>query len=68
MNVMKFNERKFNQMTWGKIKDIEVEAYKTPSGKEIKIKDKVMHLGVITSADLRFREHINEVITLCKIK
>ena len=67
-NVMKFNERKFEQMTWGKIKDIEVEAYKTPSGEEIKIKDKVKDLGVLTSADLRFREHINEVITSCKIK
>ena len=36
---MKFNERKFEQMTWGKIKDIEVEAYKTPSGEEMKIED-----------------------------
>ena len=25
-------------------------------------------LGVITSADLKFREHINDVITSCKIK
>ena len=25
-------------------------------------------LGVLTRADLRFREHINEVITSCKIK
>ena len=39
-----------------------------PSGKEIEIKDKVKDLGVITSADLKFREHINNVITLCKIK
>ena len=47
---------------------IRVEAYKTPSGKEIEIKDKVKDLGVMTSADLRFREHINDVITSCKIK
>ena len=67
-NVMKFNERKFEQMTWDKIKYIEVEAYKTPSGKEKEIKDKVKDLGVMTSADLRFREHINNVITSCKIK
>ena len=39
-----------------------------PSGKEIEIKDKVKDLGVITSADLKFREHINNVITLCKIE
>ena len=67
-NIMKFNEGKFEQMTWGEIKDVDVEAYKTPSGKEIEIKDKVKDLGVVTSADLRFREHINEVITSCKIK
>ena len=65
---MKFNEGKFEQMTSEKIKDIEVEAYKTPSGKEKEIKDKVKDLGVMTSADLRFREHINEIITSCKIK
>ena len=47
---------------------MEVDAYKTPSGEEIEIKDKVKDLGVLTSADLRFREHINEVITSCKIK
>ena len=34
-NIMMFNERKFEQMTWGKIKDIEIEAYKTPSGEDI---------------------------------
>ena len=67
-NVMKFNEGKFEQMTWDKIKDIEVEAYKTPSGKEKEIKDKVKDLGVMTSIDLRFREHINNVLSFCKIK
>ena len=67
-NVMKFNEKKFEQMSWGKIEDIEIEAYKTPSGEDIKIKDKVKDLGVLTSADLKFREHMNEVITSCKIK
>merc|ERR1711913_11919 len=67
-NVMKFNEGKFEQMTWGKVEDVDVEAYKTPSGKEIEIKDKVKDLGVVTSADLGFREHINDIITSCKIK
>merc|ERR1711887_9187 len=63
-----FNVRKFEQMMLGKIKDMEVEAYKMPSGEVVKIKNKVKDLGVITSADLKFREHINEVITSCKIK
>ena len=48
-NVMKFNEGKFEQMTWDKIKDIEVEAYKTPSGKEKEKKVKVKDLGVMTN-------------------
>ena len=65
---MKFNEGKFDQMTSEKINDIEVEVYKTPSWKEKEIKDNVKDLGVMTSADLRFREHINEIITSCKIK
>ena len=65
---MKFNEGKFEQMTLEKIKDIEIEVYKTPSGKEKEIKDKVKDLGVMISADLRFREHINNVLTSCKIK
>ena len=36
---MKFNEVLFEQMTWGEIKDIKVEVYKTSSRKEIEIKD-----------------------------
>merc|ERR1712050_606645 len=57
-NVMKFNESKFEQMTWTKLKVLEVETYKTTSGKEIEIKDKVKVLGII-STESRFREHIN---------
>ena len=45
---MKFNERKFEQMTWGKIKDIEFLAYKTPHGEGIKINDKMKDLVVLT--------------------
>ena len=67
-NVMKFNEGKFEQMTSEKIKDIEVEVYNTPSGKEKEIKYHVKDLGVMKSADQRFRKHINEIITPCKIK
>merc|ERR1712215_591886 len=52
----------------GKVKDTEVEAYKAASGREIEIKNKVKDMGVITSVDLKFREHINDVITSCKIK
>merc|ERR1712121_59562 len=41
-NVIKFNEKKFEQMSWGKIEDIEIEAYKTPSGEDIKIKGNIL--------------------------
>merc|ERR1739842_249616 len=57
-NIMKFNEKKFEQMTCGETKGVEIESYKTPTKKKIEIKDKVKDLGVMTSADLRFREHI----------
>lgn len=67
-NVMKFNERKFEHMTCGKVKEITIEPYKTSTGTEIESKDKVKDLGIVTSADLLFREHIDSVVLACKIK
>ena len=67
-NIMKFNEKKFEQMTCGETKGVEIESYKTPTETEIEIKDKVKDLGVMTSADLRFREHIDSIVIPCKIK
>merc|ERR1711956_19118 len=67
-NIMKFNEKKFEQMTCGETKGVEIESYKTPTETEIEINDKVKDLGVVTSADLRFREHIDSVVIACKIK
>ena len=67
-NIMMFNEKKFEQMTCGETKGVDVESYKTPTGTEIENKDKVKDLGVVTSADLRFREHIDSVVISCKIK
>ncbi|CAL4076336.1 unnamed protein product [Meganyctiphanes norvegica] len=45
-NLMQFNENKFEQMSHGETKNINIEPYKTPSGKEIKIGATVKDLGV----------------------
>ena len=67
-NVMKFNEKKFEQMTCGETKEIDCVCYKTATGTEIERKDKVKDLGVVTSSDLQFREHIDSIVLACKIK
>ncbi|CAL4191003.1 unnamed protein product, partial [Meganyctiphanes norvegica] len=45
--LMEFNENKFEQMSHGEIKNIGIEPYKTPSGKDIKIGKTVKNLGVL---------------------
>merc|ERR1712106_621675 len=67
-NIMKFNEKKFEQMTCGETKGVDVESYITPTGTIIENNKIVKDLGVVTSADLRFREHIDSVVIACKIK
>ena len=67
-NMMEFNENKFEQMTCGKTNGIDIVSYITPSGNEIEHKNKVKDLGVVTSEDILFREHIDSVVTSCKIK
>ena len=67
-NIMKFNEKKFEQMTCGKTKGVDVEPYTTPTGTPIEYNKIVKDLGVVTSEDLRFREHIDSVVLACKIK
>ena len=66
-NLMKFNESKFEQISHGEAKDIEIEPYKTQSEKDIKIGETVKDLGIITSSNLLFREHIDNIILSSKI-
>ncbi|CAL4209014.1 unnamed protein product [Meganyctiphanes norvegica] len=66
-NLMQFNENKFEQMSHGETKNINIEPYKTPSGKEIKIGATVKDLGVIANNDLLFREHIDNIVTSSKV-
>ena len=67
-NIMKFNERKFEQMSWGEAKGVDIESYKTATGLDIERKEKVKDLGVVTSENLQFKEHIDSIVTACKIK
>ena len=67
-NIMKFNESKFEQMTCGNVEGVEIDSYETSSGAKIERKDIIKDLGVITSNDLKFREHIDSIVLSCKIK
>jgi len=67
-NIMKFNENKFEQMTCGETNGVDIESYKTTLGTEIENKHKIKDLGVVTSKNLQFREHIDSVVLSCKIK
>ena len=61
------NEKKFEQMHHGPLKEISVEAYTTPNGDEIQIKDTVKDLGILATDDLRFKEQIKKATTECRI-
>merc|ERR1711874_590760 len=66
-NKIKFNENKFEQVMHGTLKEVKVDPYKTSTGKEIQIKDTVKDLGILATNELKFKEHIEKVKTLCKI-
>ena len=65
-NLMTFND-KFEQMSNGETKDIATKPYITPSGNEIMMKNTIKDLGVTTSSNLLFREHIDNIVTASKI-
>ena len=66
-NEMEFNESKFEHMTFGNSNESPIDHYKTPSGDKIQTKDTIRDLGVITSKDLDFKEHINKITTDCLV-
>jgi len=66
-NKMKFNEKKFEQMTHGNVKKLTTEPYKTVNGHKIQIKETVKDLGISATNDLKFKEHIGEITTHAKI-
>jgi hypothetical protein len=66
-NKMEFNVNKFEQIIHGNIKNVEVEPYKTPSRDPVTIKDTVKDLGIFSTNDLMFKEHIKKIINSSKI-
>ena len=64
---MKFNEKKFEQIAHGPLKEVTIEPYKTSSGDDIEIEETVKYLGVMATNDLMFSEHICKVTTECRV-
>ena len=65
-NKMKFNENKFEQMAYGRIENLNIDPYKNPNGKDIQVKETVKDLGVHTTNDMLFKEHIDKIVNSCK--
>ena len=66
-NKMQFNAKKFEQIVHGNTKNTEVESYNSTSGDPITIKTTVKDLGVFSTNDLLFKEHMGKTINSCKI-
>merc|ERR1712002_797222 len=66
-NKMKFNEKNFEKMAHGPLKEVTIEPYKTSSGEDIEIKETVKDLVVLATNDLMFREDIGKVTTECRV-
>ena len=66
-NKMEFNVNKFEQIIHGNIQNVEIEPYRSPTGEEITIKDTVKDLGILSSNNLMFKEHMNKTINSSKV-
>ena len=67
-NLMQFNENKFEQMSHGVTKGVGKGIYKTKSGQIIKENKTVKDLGILTSRDVSFSDHIDDLVLSSKIK
>ena len=65
---MEFNENKFEQMSHGATQNVEAGVYYTKSGKKIKENKTIKDLGVLTSKNVSFSEHIDDIILTSKSK
>merc|ERR1712082_497619 len=61
-NKIKFNGEKFEQIIHGSNKNTSVKSYKSPSGDPITMKNMVKDLGVFSTNDLMFKEHMEKII------
>ena len=67
-NHMEFNERKFEKMSHGDTDGVVAGIYKTQTGEEIHENKTVKDLGILTSKDVSFTEHIDDLVHTSKIK
>ena len=67
-NHMEFNEDKFERMSHGVTQNVGPGKYRTKSGLEIKESRTIKDLGILTSKDVSFSEHIDEIVLASKIK
>ncbi|MCP4252991.1 MAG: hypothetical protein GY775_06210, partial [Candidatus Scalindua sp.] len=67
-NLMEFNENKFEQMSHGATQNVKAGVYYTKSGKKIKENKTIKDLGVLTSKNVSFSEHIDDIILTSKSK
>ena len=66
-NRMEFNSKKFEQIIHGSTKDVSVDPYKSSSEDPITIKNTVKDLGVFSTNDLLFEEHMKKIINSSKV-
>ena len=67
-NAMKFNEDKFEQLSYGDTNVVKIEPYKNPANKEIQSENTVKDLGITTNNNLTYKEHIHSIVTSSRIK
>ena len=66
-NKMEFNAKKFEQIIHGSTKYVSVEPYESSSEDPITIKNTVKDLGVLSTNDLLFEEHMKKIINSSKV-
>ena len=65
---MEFNENKFEKMSHCYTKNVSKGTYKTKSGQIIEESKTVKDLGILTSKDVSFDEHLDELVLSSNIK
>ena len=65
---MEFNENKFEQMSHGDTKNVDKGIYKTKLGQIIEENKNKEYLGILTSIEVFFDEHLDELVLSSNIK
>ena len=67
INKMEFNSKKFEQIIHGSTKNVSVEPYESSSEDPITIKSTVKDLGVFSTNNLLFEEHMKKIVNSSKV-